>query len=40
MAAERFIEIPALHQTAVFRRAAIDEVLYIYALTIYTYCSL
>ena len=27
MAAERFIEIPALHQTAIFRRAAVDEVL-------------
>ena len=27
MAAARFIEIPALHQTAIFRRAAIDEVL-------------
>ena len=27
MAAGRFIEIPALHQTAIFRRAAVEEVL-------------
>ncbi|CAK0857696.1 unnamed protein product, partial [Prorocentrum cordatum] len=27
MAAERFVEIPALHQTAIFRRAAVEEVL-------------
>ena len=27
MAAARFIEIPALHQTAIFRRAAVDHVL-------------
>ena len=27
MAAERFVEIPALHQTAIFTRKAIDDVL-------------